>query len=99
MREYAKNEYGVPQYPKGHTGRLLVTLAAISVLERPTATSVATLTGLSKSKVDDYVQRLRDELGVTINKTGPVYAINCWGDILKTGGATKLLAKVAPRIS
>ncbi|WP_202802449.1 hypothetical protein [Pseudomonas asplenii] len=51
MSEYEVNEHGVPQYPKGHAGRLFVTLAAIDCLERATATSVAALTGLSKVKL------------------------------------------------
>ena len=85
------NEHGVPQYPKGHTGRLLVTLAAIDKLERPTATSVAALTGLSKGKIDVYVQALNDEMGVSIVKEGPAYRIESWGNLLKAGGVRKCL--------
>lgn len=91
MVDYELNENGVPQYPKGHTGRLLVTLAAIDRLERPTATSVAVLTGLSKGKIDDYVRALEAELGVTINKEGPEYRLVDWGEILKKTGVKKCL--------
>lgn len=85
------NESGVPQYPKGHVGRLLVTLAAIDRLERPTASSVAALTGLSKGKIDDYVQALNNEFGTLIIKDGPVYRLESWGEILKQSGVRKAL--------
>ena len=91
MSTYEVNENGVPQYPKGHTGRLLVTLAAIHKLERPTASSVADLTGLSKGKVDDYVEALNAEFGTAITKNGPQYEIQSWGSILKASGVIKLL--------
>ncbi|MNJ61780.1 hypothetical protein D3C77_575860 [compost metagenome] len=96
------NENGVPQYPKGHAGRLLVTLAAIDRLERATASSVAALTGLSKGKIDDYVQALNAELGTVIVKEGPVYRVESWGEILKRTGVKKSLmvplsgTKIAP---
>ncbi len=77
------NEHGVPMYPRGHVGRLFVCLAAIDKLERPTATSVAELTSLSKGKIDEYVAALAAELGVTIRKDGPVYTLESWGPYLK----------------
>lgn len=85
------NENGVPQYPKGHAGRLLVTLAAIARLERPTTSSVAALTGLSKGKIHDYVTVLNDEFGTVIVKEGPVYRVVSWGEILKREGVEKAL--------
>ena len=85
------NENGVPQYPKGHTGRLLVTLAAIDHLKRPTVFNVAELTGLSKGKVDDYVKALCNELGVTITKKDSVFTIEDWGIILKRAGVKSTL--------
>lgn len=91
MDEFRVNEHGVPQYPKGHAGRLLVTLAAIDKLDRPTASSVANLTGLSKGKIDDYVHALCGELGVVITKDGPEYRIDSWGDLLKRAGVRKCL--------
>lgn len=91
MSSYEVNENGVPQYPKGHAGRLLVTLAAIHKLERPTASSVADLTGLSKGKVHDYVEALNAEFGTVIKKIGPQYEIQSWGCILKAAGVIKLL--------
>ena len=91
MSAFDVNEHGVPQYPKGHAGRLLVTLAAIDRLERPTATSVAALTGLSKGKIDDYVHALNAEFGTVIAKNGPVYRVDSWGDILMQDGVKKTL--------
>ncbi|MCK1788955.1 hypothetical protein [Pseudomonas violetae] len=91
MSEVQLNDNGVPQYPKGHAGRLLVTLAAIDRLERATASSVAALTGLSKGKIDDYVQALNNEFGTVIIKEGPEFRIESWGDILKQAGVKKVL--------
>ncbi|MDL4860714.1 hypothetical protein NPJ88_000055 [Halomonas elongata] len=91
MSECNVNEHGVPQYPKGHTGRLLVALAAIEKLDRPTAASVAALTGLSKGKVDDYVRALNAELDMRIIKDGPEYRIESWGGLLKKAGVKKCL--------
>ena len=91
MSEFELNENGVPQYPKGHAGRLFVTLAAIDRLERATASSVAALTGLSKGKIDDYVRVLNAEYGMVIVKEGPEYRIDSWGELLKRGGVKKAL--------
>lgn len=85
------NEHGVPLYPKGHAGRLLVTLAAIDALDKPTASSVAALTGLSKGNIDTYVAALIEQMDVRIVKDGPIYRIECWGSILKQAGVKKTL--------
>lgn len=87
------NPYGVPQYPKGHTGRLLVTLAAIDYLENPTAQTIADLTGLSKGNIGNYVAALNDELGTDIVKVGPVFKIESWGDVLKKTGVRRALTR------
>lgn len=91
MSEFPVNEHGVPLYPKGHVGRLLVTMAAIDTLVSPTAASVAALTGLSKGNIDTYVTALNREFGTCIVKEGPVYTIQSWGEILKKTGVKKLL--------
>jgi hypothetical protein len=85
------NEHGVPRYPKGHAGRLLVTLAAIDKLEHPTASSIAALTGLGKGNIDTYVRVLNAEFGTEIVKTDSEYAIQSWGDILKRSGVKTFL--------
>jgi len=89
--EFPVNKHGVPQYPKGHVGRLLVVLAAIDKLRPATATTVAELTGLSKGNIDSYVASLNAELGVSIVKNGPEYVIESWGDLLKKAGVKKAL--------
>ena len=94
LSEIEVNDKGVPQYPKGHSGRLLVTLAAIDRLERPTASSVAALTGLSKGKIDDYVASLNREFGTVIEKNGPVYLIKSWGYVLKRSGVKNYLSSL-----
>lgn len=85
------NDNGIPQYPKGHAGRLLITLAAIDKLASPTATTVAALTGLSKSKIDEYTQTLCEEFGVDIVKIGGVFRIQSWGEVLRKAGVQKAL--------
>jgi hypothetical protein len=82
MSTVTLNEHGVPQYPKGHTGRLLVTLAAIDKLDSPTSSSVAVQTGLSKGNIGTYVMALNNELRTNIVKNGPEFVIESWGDLL-----------------
>lgn len=91
MTDLPINEHGVPLYPKGHAGRLFVTMAAIDALDNPTAASVAALTGLSKGNIDTYVAALNNEMGVHIVKEGPTYRIESWGLILKKTGVKKVL--------
>lgn len=79
---FPKNEHGVPQYPKGHTGRLWVVLAAIEKLERPTVVNIANLTGLSKGNVDKYVHDIQEGLGVTITKDNAIFSIQSWGVLI-----------------
>lgn len=91
MIDLPVNEHGVPLYPKGHAGRLFVTMAAIDTLDNPTAASVAALTGLSKGNIDTYVAALNNEMGALIVKEGPTYRIESWGSILKKTGVKKML--------
>lgn len=85
------NNFGVKQFPKGHVGRLMVTLAAIEYLEKPTVSSIALLTGVSKGKVDEFVRRLEVEFGVEILKAGRLYSIRSWGAVLRRGGVIAYL--------
>jgi hypothetical protein len=91
MSEFPINEHGVPLYPKGHAGRLLVTMAAIHTLDTPTSVSIAALTGLSQGNINTYVTALNREFGTQVQKNGPVYSIHSWGDILKKSGVVKML--------
>ncbi|MFS2159696.1 hypothetical protein ACCD10_20395 [Pseudomonas sp. Pseusp122] len=89
--DYEKNEHGVPQLPKGHAGRLLVTLAAIDYLERPTVTSISQLTGLHRALIDDYVKALNSQFLTQIERDDSVFRIDSWGPLLKTEGIVNLL--------
>lgn len=89
--DYEKNEHGVPQLPKGHAGRLLVTLAAIDYLERPTVASIAELTGLHRAMIDDYVKSLNVQFLTQIVRDGPVFRLDSWGGVLHADGVRKLL--------
>lgn len=92
MAETKYNAYGVPQYPKGHAGRLFVVAAAVSTLERPTASSVAALTGLSKGNMDKMVLvDIPSQLGVTTVKEGAIYRIVSWGDLVNSKMVSKCL--------
>jgi hypothetical protein len=98
MSEPTRNENGVPQYPRGHAGRLLVAAAAVATLERPTATTVANLTGLEKGNIDRMVMSdLKSQFGVVVDKTGPVFQIQDWGKILKPAGVKECLTVLIDR--
>ena len=93
-----RNEHGVPQYPRGHAGRLLVVAAAVATLERPTATSVSKLTGLEKGNIDRMVMNdLKSQFGVEVSKTGPVFEITSWGKLLKSTGVKECLTVLIDR--
>ena len=79
----SRNHFGVPQYLPGDARRLFVLLAAIDLLERPTASALADLTSHDRETIDDDVARLRTEFGVDLRKIGEVYRIEGWGDLLK----------------
>lgn len=91
MQKYELNEKGVPQFPKGHAGRLLVTLATIDYLDRPTCKSISDFTGLHRAMIDEYVQSLNEQLMTQIVKDGPVFRIESWGSILNASGIRDLL--------
>jgi hypothetical protein len=88
---YPKNQFGVPQYPDNDARRLFVLLSAIDLLERPTVSAIADLTSLDKDAVDANIQRLREEFGVVLYKTGEIYRIESWGDVLKRNGVKRYL--------
>lgn len=88
---FPKNHFGVPQYPEHDTRRLFVLLSAIDLLERPTVSAIADLTGLARESIDDDVSRLRDELGVVLHKVGEIYRIESWGEVLKKNGVKRYL--------
>lgn len=88
---YAKNQFGVPQYPEHDVRRLFVLLSAIDLLERPTTSAIADLTSHDRESIEADVLRLREELGVVLHKSGDIYRIESWGDVLKKNGVIRFL--------
>lgn len=86
-----KNEFGVPQYPDGDARRLFVLLAAIDLLERPTQSAVADLSGHPRETIDADIQRLRLEFGIHLHKVGEAYHIESWGNVLNKPGVCAVL--------
>ena len=86
-----RNQFGVPQYPDDDVRKLFVLLAAMDLLERPTKTALADLSGHPPALIDDAVLRLREEFGVNLHKVGEIYHIAGWGDVLKARGVKRHL--------
>lgn len=89
--EWTRNQFGVPQYPHDDVRKLFVLLAAIDLLERPTQSAVADLSGHPRERLDADIARLRDEFGVKLHKVGEIYHIEHWGDVLKQRGVKRHL--------
>lgn len=88
---FARNQFGVPQYPEHDARRLFVLLSAIDLLERPTLSAIADLTSHDKDAIDADTLRLREEFGVVLHKVGEIYRIESWGDVLKKSGVKRHL--------
>ena len=88
---FTKNEFGVPQYPEQDARRLFVLLAAIGLLERPTLSAMADLTGHERDAIEQDVETLQEQFGVVLHKVGTVYHIESWGDVLNREGVQKYL--------
>lgn len=79
------------QFPRGDVRRLLRLALAMSELERPTLNALAAETGHHKQTILDDVPRLREQLGVQVEKEGSEYRLVEWGPVLKKTGIKKLL--------
>lgn len=88
---FQRNQFGVPQYPDGDARRLFVLLSALDLLERPTVSALADLTGQDKDTIDPDILKLREQFGVLIHKVGDTYHIEEWGEVLKKNGVKKFL--------
>ncbi|MDB5794356.1 MAG: hypothetical protein JWR25_735 [Noviherbaspirillum sp.] len=88
---YGVNHFGVIQYPDNDARRLFVLLSAIDLLERPTASAIADLISLDRDAIEQDLEKLREQYGVTVHKIGEVYRIESWGEVLKKNGVTKYL--------
>lgn len=80
-----------PQYPRGDVRRLLRLALAMSELERPTLNALAAATGHHKQTILDDVHRLRDQLGIKVEKVEAEYRLTDWGPVIKRTGIRKLL--------
>lgn len=88
---FARNQFGVPQYPENDARRLFVLLSAIDLLERPTVSAIADLTSHNKESIDSDLLKVREQFGVVLHKTGEIYRIESWGDVLKKRGVKRFL--------
>ncbi|TES99685.1 hypothetical protein E3D46_22780 [Burkholderia cepacia] len=78
-------------FPKGDVRRLLALALAIADEERATLTTLSTRTGHHKQTIQDDIEKLRDQLGIAIEKDGPVYRLVSWGPVIKQSGLRKFL--------
>jgi len=79
------------QYPRGDVRRLLRLALAMTEVERPTLNALAAETGHHKQTIIDDVPRLREQLGVQVEKDGAEYRLVDWGPVVKKAGIKKLL--------
>lgn len=86
---FKKNQFGVVQYPADDARRLFVLAAAIELLERATAASIADLTSIAIDAIDGDVDILHEQYGVKIACLGNVYRIDDWGDVLQRDGVIR----------
>lgn len=80
-----------PQFPRGDVRRLLRLALAMAELERPTLNALASETGHHKQTILDDVPRMREQLGIQIEKEGVEYKLVDWGPVVKKAGIKKLL--------
>ncbi|WP_255311601.1 winged helix-turn-helix domain-containing protein [Ectopseudomonas oleovorans] len=79
------------QFPRGDVRRLLRLALAMTEVERPTLNALAAETGHHKQTILDDVPRLREQLGVLVEKEGAEYRLVDWGPVVKKTGIKKLL--------
>ncbi len=77
--------------PKGDMRRVWCVLGAIETLERATLTTLVDALGLPKSSINDVLKKLLSGQlpGLIIVKTGAVYTVSDWGELLKKNGVKK----------
>lgn len=79
------------RYPKGDLRRMLAVLAAIDLIPDASLVKIAARTGLDKKTVTHLVEQAREQAGVIVTKTGPVYALESWGPVIQRSGALQAL--------
>lgn len=78
------------QFPRGDVRRLLRLALAMSEMDSPTLNALAAETGHHKQTILDDVKRLRVQLGIQVEKVGPVFVLFDWGPVVKKTGIKKL---------
>ncbi|NRF83776.1 helix-turn-helix domain-containing protein [Burkholderia gladioli] len=78
-------------FPKGDVRRLLALALAIADEDRATLTTLSARTGHHKQTVQDDVEKLRNQLGIVIEKEGAVYHLVSWGPLIKQTGLRRFL--------
>lgn len=81
----------VVSYPKGDLRRMLSVLAAIDSMPHASLVKIAAKTGLDKKTVTSLIAQAREQAGVKIIKTGPIYTLENWGPVFKQEGAKMAL--------
>lgn len=79
------------KYPRGDVRRLFRLALAMTKVERPTLNALAAETGHHKQTILDDMTRLREQLGIQVEKNGVEYRLIDWGPVVKRGGIKKLL--------
>lgn len=82
----------VVKYPKGDLRRMLSVLAAIDILPDATLVKIVATTALDKKTVTTLIAQAIAQAGVQISKSGPTYAIESWGPVIKRTGARLALS-------
>lgn len=79
------------KYPRGDVRRLLRLALAMTEVERPTLNALAAETGHHKQTILDDMTRLREQLGIQVEKDGVEYRLIDWGPVVKKSGVKKFL--------
>lgn len=79
------------KYPRGDVRRLFRLALAMVEVERPTLNALAAETGHHKQTILDDVTRLREQLGIVVEKEGFEYRLVDWGPVVKQSGVKKFL--------
>ncbi|MDL4860755.1 helix-turn-helix domain-containing protein [Halomonas elongata] len=79
------------KYPRGDVRRLFRIAVAMTEVERPTLNALAAKTGHHKQTILDDMTRLREQLGIQVEKDGVEYRLIDWGPVIKKAGVKKLL--------
>ncbi|WP_233177135.1 hypothetical protein [Ralstonia sp. ASV6] len=91
MNLMSRDEFEVPQYPRGDLRQMLAVLAAIDIIKDATLVAIVARTGVDRKSVTQLVQQAVEQAGVRIEKCGAVYRLADWGPVFKRSGARKAL--------